>query len=143
MLIRGSTYLKGPFSNSFDSLQEAVMFSRGAQQALVPGRLVTTLNQRSGLPELGVVCGTALARAVATAGAGSGFAARRLECFGAQWHCIYRSAEHDLNCSRQALYTLDATCTACQLLWIAEVCKRSCTMLLHGVLQHSIVECCC
>ena len=34
------------------------MGSRGAQQALVPGRMVITLNQRSGLPELGVVCGT-------------------------------------------------------------------------------------
>lgn len=34
------------------------MNSRGAQQALVPGRMVITLNQRSGLPELGVVCGT-------------------------------------------------------------------------------------
>lgn len=39
-------------------VQEAVMNSRGAQQALVPGRMVITLNQRSGLPELGVVCGT-------------------------------------------------------------------------------------
>ena len=34
------------------------MSSRGAQQALVPGRMVVTLNQRSGLPELGVVCGS-------------------------------------------------------------------------------------
>ena len=34
------------------------MSSRGAQQALLPGRIVITLNQRSGLPELGVVCGT-------------------------------------------------------------------------------------
>ncbi len=33
------------------------MSSRGAQQALVPGRMVISLNQRSGLPELGVVCG--------------------------------------------------------------------------------------
>ncbi|KAL0030068.1 hypothetical protein WJX79_004816 [Trebouxia sp. C0005] len=39
-------------------IQEAVMSSRGAQQALVPGRMVITLNQRSGLPELGVVCGS-------------------------------------------------------------------------------------
>lgn len=57
-------------------IQEAVMSSRGAQQALMPGRLVTTLNQRSGLPELGLVCGNAPAPAAATAGLASGFGAR-------------------------------------------------------------------
>ena len=39
------------------------MSSRGAQQALVPGRMVIILNQRSGLPELGVVCGSPAAAA--------------------------------------------------------------------------------
>ena len=39
------------------------MSSRGAQQALLPGRMVITLNQRSGLPELGVVCGSPAAAA--------------------------------------------------------------------------------
>lgn len=48
-------------------VQEAVMSSRGAQQALVPGRMVVTLNQRSGLPELGVVCGSPSAGAAAPA----------------------------------------------------------------------------
>lgn len=50
-------------------LQEAVANSRGAQQALVPGRVVITLNTRSGLPELGVVCGQPpTAAAAATTG---------------------------------------------------------------------------
>ena len=50
-------------------LQEAVANSRGAQQALVPGRIVITLNTRSGLPELGAVCGQPpTAAAAATSG---------------------------------------------------------------------------
>ncbi|KAL3159262.1 hypothetical protein ABBQ32_011226 [Trebouxia sp. C0010 RCD-2024] len=49
-------------------IQEAVMNSRGAQQALVPGRMVVTLNQRSGLPEVGVVCGTPSPSPTAAAG---------------------------------------------------------------------------
>lgn len=44
------------------------MGSRGAQQALVPGRMVITLNQRSGLPEVGVLCGTPCASPTAAAG---------------------------------------------------------------------------
>ena len=52
------------------------MSSRGAQQALVAGRLVTTLNQRSGLPELGLVCANAPAPAVAIAGLASSFGAK-------------------------------------------------------------------
>lgn len=51
------------------------MNSRGAQQALVPGRMVITLNQRSGLPELGVVCGTPSASPSAL-GAAAGLSAK-------------------------------------------------------------------
>ena len=39
------------------------MATRGAQQALVSGRVVTVRHRASGLSELGVVCGTAAAGA--------------------------------------------------------------------------------
>ncbi|KAK9806276.1 hypothetical protein WJX72_008182 [[Myrmecia] bisecta] len=38
-------------------LQEAVMSTRGAQQALTPGRVVQLSNKRSGLAELAMICG--------------------------------------------------------------------------------------
>ncbi len=38
-------------------LQESVMGSRAAMQALVPGRVVLVTNSSSGLPELGAICG--------------------------------------------------------------------------------------
>ncbi|CAL8471306.1 g10848 [Coccomyxa elongata] len=38
-------------------LQESVMGSRNAMQALVPGRVVLVTNSSSGLPELGAICG--------------------------------------------------------------------------------------
>ena len=56
------------------------MSSRGAQQALVPGRMVITLNQRSGLSEVGVVCGTPSTPA---GGAASGLASKSNAGFGA------------------------------------------------------------
>lgn len=37
------------------------MATRGAQQALVPGRVVLVRHRASGLSELGVVCGSAAA----------------------------------------------------------------------------------
>ena len=61
-------------------LQEAVMSSRGAQQALVPGRMVITLDQRSGLPEVGVICGTPSTPA---GGGVSGLASKSSAGFGA------------------------------------------------------------
>jgi len=45
--------------------QDSIMATRGAQQALVPGRVVLVRHPASGLPELGAVCG-------APAGAGAG-----------------------------------------------------------------------
>lgn len=56
------------------------MNSRGAQQALVPGRMVITLNQRSGLPELGVVCGHP---SPSPLGAATGLSGRSSSGFGA------------------------------------------------------------
>lgn len=38
-------------------LQESVMGSRAAMQALVPGRVVLVTDRSTGLPELGAVCG--------------------------------------------------------------------------------------
>lgn len=38
--------------------QEAVMGSRAAMQALVPGRVVLVTNPGTGLSELGIVCGS-------------------------------------------------------------------------------------
>ena len=58
------------------------MSSRGAQQALVPGRMVITLNQRSGLPELGVVCGTPSTSTQAL-GAATGLSGKSSAGFGA------------------------------------------------------------
>ena len=56
------------------------MSSRGAQQALVPGRMVVCLNQRSGLPELGVICGTPSA---SSSGAATGLASKSNAGFAA------------------------------------------------------------
>lgn len=57
------------------------MNSRGAQQALVPGRMLITLNQRSGLPEVGVVCGTP--SPTPTAAATGGLSSKSSNGFGA------------------------------------------------------------
>lgn len=38
-------------------LQESVMGTRAAAQALVPGRVVVIADSASGLAELGVICG--------------------------------------------------------------------------------------
>lgn len=43
---------------SYLAMQESVMNSRAAAQALVPGRVIMLADRSSGLTELGVVCGS-------------------------------------------------------------------------------------
>ena len=67
-------------------LQESVMGSRAAMQALVPGRVVLVTNSSSGLPELGAICG---APATASKGIQLGPAANSGACLS-PWASLFK-----------------------------------------------------